>query len=141
MKEIARLTDLEIKIMKVLWAHEGITVQEIGSYLKDEGLSVPSISQAIKHLTAKNAVVIDEFVLVTSKYARTFRTCFTREEYLAAEYKRLQKFVFDTQKADLSGITAALLGNSRDGDIAVDEMDDMKRIIEEKRKQLSKGDK
>ncbi len=139
MKEIARLTDLEIKIMKVLWDHEGITIQEMGTHLKDDKLSVPSISQSVKHLIGKNAIVIDEFVLVNSKYARTFRTCFTKEQYLAAEYKRLQQFLFNAKKADLPGITAALLGNGSTG-VSVEDLDEMKRLIDQKRKQITKED-
>lgn len=139
MKKIARLTDLEIKIMKVLWAHEkSLTIQEIGHELKGEGLSVPSVSQAMKHLIEKKAVKVDEFVLVTSKYARTFSPCFTKEAYLAAEFERLQKFVFGTEKVNLSGIAAALLNNRQSEENVIEEIDEIKDIIEKKREQLKK---
>lgn len=110
MKKVARLTDLEIKIMKVLWDHErDMTIQEITECLSEDKLSVPSVTQSVKHLINKKAVVVCNHVLVSSVYARTFGTCFTPEEFLLGEFKRLEKCVLGNKKVDKLAFAANIL--------------------------------
>ncbi len=60
MKKIPKLTELEIKIMKVLWEHEeGLSIQEIASYLTEEKISAPSVSQAMHRMVKKEAVSVN----------------------------------------------------------------------------------
>ncbi len=140
MKAIPRLTDLEVIIMKVLWGTEAnLTIQEISGRIKEKKLSIASITQAINHLTAKNAVVVIDHVLVASVYARAYRPCFNREEYLAAEYKRLQKSVFGVEKANIAGIIASLLGSKENESISEEEANELKKMLNE-RKRPSKQD-
>lgn len=90
MKEINKLTDLEVEIMGVLWnSKDNLTIQQITDKLNS--YSIPSITQAMKHLVNKKAVVVAEHILVSNVYARTFKTCYTPEDYFEAELKRLRK--------------------------------------------------
>ena len=141
MTEIAKLTDLELILMKVMWEHDtSLTIQEIASYLKEKEVSVPSITQAIKHLILKKAVLVNSHVLVSNVYARTFSPCFSREEYVAAELKRLQKGVFGNKKVNTAGIFAALLNNDNNENISLDEAEELERIISDKKRKLKNGE-
>ena len=142
-KEIARLTDLEVKIMRVLWEHEqSLTIQEITQYMKEDGISVASVTQAIKHLTKKKAVAVSEHVLVSNVYARTFITCFTQEEFLASEVARMQRSIFGAKKLGFGGVRAvmaSLLEN--DGEkLGEEEERLLQGIINAKKETAKKGE-
>ena len=130
MGKIQRLTDIEIMIMKILWEHNnGLTIQEITSYIEGKKVSVASVGQAIKHMIKKEAVKVCDYVQVSNVYARKFSTCFGQEEFLAAEFHRLQKSVFGNKKLHTAGITAAFLDNSEDEELELDEINELEKII------------
>lgn len=136
MKKIERLTDLEIKIMKVLWEHShNLTIQEMAKYLEHEKISSGSITQSIKHLISKKAVEVCEHVLVASVYARTFKPNFSQEEYLASEFERMQKSIFGKKKKSFS-LAASLLSNSEGEDVKVEEVEKLQKYIDAKMEQL-----
>lgn len=135
MKSIPRLTDLEIDIMKVLWNHERpITIQEISNQF--ESLSVASVTQAMKHLINKKAVKVQEHILVSNVYARAFVPCFTNEEYLAGEYKRLQKNILGRKTFSAIGAIAALFDNSGKDEIKAEDIDELQKIIDKRKNEL-----
>lgn len=137
MKEIARLTDLEIRIMRVLWEHErDLTIQEIGKQLEDEGISVASVAQSVKHLIKKKAVVVSEHVLVASVYARTFRPCYDQEEFLKAEFCRLQKSVLGSKRINMVGVAMSLLTSNENKVVQVEDVEELQKFIDEKKEQL-----
>ena len=141
MKELIRLTDLEIKIMRVLWeSSDSLTIQEIADRMIEEKISVQSITQAIKHLVSKKAVQVSQHVLVSNVYARTFCPCFSQEQYLSGEIKRLQKSIFCKNPPNTISIIATLLQNS--DDIAMDKnsIEELQKIIDDRKKQLEKGE-
>ncbi len=142
MKSIPRLTDIEIMIMKELWEHEdGLTIQEIASYIEEKKFSAASVGQAIKHMSAKEAVKVSDYVQVSNVYARKFVPCFKQEEFLAAEFHRLQKSVFGNKKLHTAGISAAFLGSSGDEELELDEINELERIISQKKKKLKERKK
>jgi len=139
MKRVPRLTDLEIRIMKVLWDQgRNLTIQDISKYLEDDKLSIGSITQSIKHLIAKKAVEVGEHVLVASVYARTFKTCFTQEEYLAGEFSRLQNSVFGETKNSFA-IIATLLKNSMNESVNTEDVEEVQKYIDLMKKQIKEG--
>lgn len=132
MNKIAKLTDLEIKIMKVLWEHEQcLTIQIISQYLQEENISAASVSQAMKRLIAKKAVTVDEHVLVSSVYARAFVPCFSQEDFLMAEFERIQKKVLG-KKRPLVATVMTLLDESDDDNITLEDMKKIRQIISHK---------
>ena len=134
MNNIPRLTDLEIIIMKVLWeSHAGLTIQEIKNNLKEKELSIASITQSMKHLVKKKATNVSDYVLVSNVYARSYSPCFSREEYLSAEFKRLQKSVFGTKKVNTLGIIVALMDNEGDEGMKLEEAKELQKIIDNKK--------
>lgn len=131
MKDIPRLTDLEITLMKVLWEHDtNLTIQEIANSLSEKKISVASVTQAMKHLTAKKAVMVGEHVLVSNVYARTFFPCFSREEFLAAEFRRMQKSIFGAKKVNTISIIATLLNIENGVDIKQEDAKKLQEMID-----------
>lgn len=137
MGEATRLTDLEIKIMNVLWAHdEAMTIQEITDGLEDKKISMPSVKQSIRRMLKKKSVMVCESVLVATVYARTFRPCFTHEEFLAAEYTRLQNSVYGGRGKNPISTVAALMYNYEESDITAEDIKQLYIYIDEKKKQI-----
>lgn len=139
MEKDIKLTELEIKIMRVLWECEHhLTIQEIGSHLEKTGISTASVAQSVKHLIKKKAVAVCEHVPVANVYARTFSPCFSREEFLVKEIDRLQRNVLGMKKLSLGGITAALLNSDAGKKISVEEIEELQQIIEARKEQLKR---
>lgn len=137
MKDSMKLTELEIKIMKVLWEHDReMTIQEIAACLEDERISLPSVKQSVRHLLNKKAVMVCESVLVVSVYARTFRACFSQEEFLASEYKRLQKSVYGKRKKSIASVAVAMLCDSEEESVSREEIERLQNYINAKKEQL-----
>lgn len=110
MKKIPKLTDLEIKLMSVLWEHgEGLTIQEIAGYLKEEKISAPSVTQAMQRMVKKQVVRVKEHVLVVSVYSRVFVSAYSREEFLDAELERLNKSLWRGKRLTIPNMLATAL--------------------------------
>lgn len=135
MKKIPKLTELEIKIMKVLWEHEaGLTIQEIAGYLTEEKISAPSVSQAMQRMVKKEAVKVTDYVLVVSSYTRVFVPAFSREEFMAAEIGRLDRSLWGRGKSNASNVTTALMGflKEKSGDgISMEDMKKFRQMIDQ----------
>lgn len=139
MEKDIKLTELEIKIMRVLWESEHhLTIQEIGKQLEKTGISIASVAQSVKHLIKKKAVIVCEHVPVANVYARTFSPAFSQEEFLAKEIDRLQRSVLGVKKLSLGGITAALLKSDAGKRISVEEIEEFQQIMEARKEQLKR---
>ena len=142
MKNIPRLTDLEVRIMRVLWESESnLTIQEIAGRLHEDKLSVQSITQAMKRLVSKRVVVVSEHVLVSNVYARTFKPCYSQDEYMASEIDRLKGSIFAKKRVNTFSVMAALINNSDEQEISLDQIDELQKIIEQKKACLEKREK
>ncbi len=140
MNKITRLTDLEIKIMGVLWEHnQCLTSQEIADYLKEDKISAPSVMQAMKRLVEKKAVVVSDFVPVSRVYARAFSPSYSKEEFLAMEFGRLQKFVSNSHRINIAEVAAFLLNSDENQDIKLEDVEKLQELVEHKKKQLLGG--
>lgn len=137
MKKIAKLTDLEITIMGVIWDHEErMTVNEIAECLKESCLSPASINQAMNRLIKKKVVTVVEFVRVSNVYARTFQPCVSREEYINAEIRRLGKKISYQKKINSIGMIAAFLANDSEDRISQQELTELQEVIEKRKKRM-----
>lgn len=142
MNIIPRLTDLEVRIMSVLWESEAnLTIQEIAGRLQEDKLSVQSITQAMKRLVSKKVVVVSKYVLVSNVYARTFEPNYSQDEYLASEIERLKGSICMKKRANTVSVMAALINNSDEQEISLDQIDELQKIIEQKKARLEKREK
>ncbi len=138
MKKIAKLTELELKIMRVLWEQEkDLTIQEIAGFLEEDQLSVPSVTQAIRKLVKKKAVEVQRYILVSNVYARTFSPCFSQKEFLAEEYVRLNKSVFGVNRINRMSIITELLYVA-DDEISQEDIQQLQEIIDRKKEELAR---
>ncbi len=132
---IPALTNVELKIMGVLWEKDApVTIQEISAALKAEKLSPASVTQAMNRLVAKGGAAVHEHVLVSNVYARTFRPCFDRETYLGAELSRLQKSVWGSGKRNVTALVAALLEDDGEEAMTEEEVEELERLIRERKR-------
>lgn len=137
MKRVVRLTDIELKVMKVLWeTGEHMTITEIAQYLVEENISSGSVAQAMKNLLAKNMVVVCESVPIANVYARTFAPAVENSAFMALEYQRMKKLIFGSKRFGLGSFVANLISN----DEKLDEQDiaELQEIIDKTSKKLKK---
>ena len=140
MTSIPKLTDLEMKIMRVLWENaEPLTIQGITELLSKEKLSVQSVTQSIKHLVVKGAVQVCGHVLVSNVYARTFFACFGQEEYMATEIRRLSNSIFSKKSLSMTSLMAALFENSDSKVMNEEDIAEIQRMIDKKKEQIQGG--
>ena len=129
MKAIPRLTDLEIKILKVLWDNEGgLTIQEIANHLKEEKISTPSVTQAMQRMVKKEVVKVADLVLVVKSYTRVFIPTFSREDFMAAEIDRLNKGLWGKRKSTTSNVAVALIGFLKENNKENVSIEDIKKL-------------
>nr|WP_294526062.1 BlaI/MecI/CopY family transcriptional regulator [uncultured Blautia sp.] len=108
------LTPMEQEVMKVLWEsqHE-LTNSEIAEYMKDQKVSVASVAQTMKRLLEKGAVCVGDHVLVSNVYARTFRPCMSRREFVLEELIRLRDSAYRDQATGTQEILDILVKESK----------------------------
>jgi predicted transcriptional regulator len=134
MKNIPKLTDLEITIMGVMWEQGmDMTIQEIADCLAEKQVSSSSVSQAVKRMIKKNAVTVSERRPVANVYARVLRPNFDRSEFVKAEVERLGGKMFFRKQLGMAGVVAELLRGDT-GEISQKEMKELREIIDGKKK-------
>lgn len=125
-KEI-KLTELDVVVMSVMWdTEQSLTIQQIGKVLSADGISVPSVTQAMERLVKKKAVEVCDLVLVGSVYARAFRPTITRDEYLAGEFQRINS---KSSRKGISGLAAAFVNIADAGVFTKEECGEMEKAI------------
>lgn len=91
-----KLTQLEVELMNVLWkAHdEGkeLTIVEVQKEV--DKLSIPSVTQAFKHLVQKEAIKVTDFKLSSNVYARVFAPAISYEDYFFEALGRLKEDIY-----------------------------------------------
>lgn len=134
MKDIPKLTDLEIVIMGVMWEQgKGMTIQEIADCLEERKISPSSVSQAMKRLLKKKAVTVSEHRQVANVYARVFESGFERAEFTRSEIERLGGKMSFRKRLGMAGIVAELLSGDT-GEISRNELEELREIINGKKK-------
>lgn len=135
--EIPKLTDMEIMIMGILWEQEkDMTVQEITEFLEDRKISASSVSQAVKHLLKKDAVVISGHRQVSNVYARVLCPNFSRDEFTRTEIERLGgKMSFRKRFRVVSAVVGLLKSDIKE--LNQEEIDELQEIIDQKKKELA----
>lgn len=138
-KAVKGLTELEQEVMKVLWDNERpMTNSEIAECLKEQGISVASVAQAMKRLLAKEVVKVGEHILVSNVYARTFCPCMTRDEFVREELARLRDSAFFSRKKGIKGMVVGLLQSDSDGELDEQDLEELEKFLEARKAELKK---
>lgn len=132
MNNTPKLTELEIVIMETIWDNNrSMTIQEISDCLKERKVSVASVSQVMRRLLKKKAVVVSEHILVSNVYARTFQACISREQFVSARIRELESNMSSV------GMAAAILKYaSEDERVERKEIEELQKLIEEKKRKI-----
>jgi predicted transcriptional regulator len=122
-KKARTLTELELRIMQVVWQHGEISVQGVQEALKKQGkpLALPSIRTMLSILQDKGYVARrrdGRAHLYTAKIARG-----------DAQKRILRDIVKRAFRGSAAGLVAALVEADLVGD---DELEDIRRLIEER---------
>lgn len=126
-----RLTDSEQQVLDLLWDREdALTSSEIIEYCENRTWKESYIHILINSLLKKNMIEVAGFKKTTKNYARTFRPTMTREDYSILQLKQNQKISSHT----LSHLFCAMLEEETDERV----LDELARMIEEKRKEKEK---
>ena len=130
-KTSKRLTDSEQQVLDLLWDREdALTSSEIVEYCENRTWKESYIHILINSLLKKNMIEVAGFKKTTKNYARTFRPTMTREDYSILQLKQNQKISSHT----LSHLFCAMLEEETDERV----LDELARMIEEKRKEKEK---
>lgn len=131
------LTSIEQSIMKVLWNNEkAMTNAQIAECLKSERISVASVAQAMKRLITKGAVKVEDYILVSNVYARTFLPCITREQFIKEELDRVSEAAFFNPKKGGIGLFAYLLQSDNGEVFDGEDLKELDNFLEEKKKKM-----
>ncbi|MHC4714578.1 MAG: BlaI/MecI/CopY family transcriptional regulator [Planctomycetota bacterium] len=122
-KKTRTLTELELRIMQVVWQHGEVSVQGVQETLKKQGkpLALPSIRTMLSILQDKGYVARrrdGRAHLYTAKIARG-----------DAQKRILRDIVKRAFRGSAAGLVAALVEADLVGD---DELEDIRRLIEER---------
>lgn len=107
MKQITKLTNLELQVMNILWSSDvELTVSEISELTSEKKLSIASVNQVIPRLIEKNFIEIKSFKTASKKYARAFAPLISQAEYTSREL--VSYFGRDSYIDTFSGLKALM---------------------------------
>ena len=130
-KSTNRLTESEQQVLDLLWDRdEPLTSSEIVDFCEGRTWKESYIHILINSLLKKKMIEVAGFKKTTKNYARTFKPCMTREEYSILQIKQNQKISSRT----LSHLFSAMLEEETDASV----LDDLSKMLEEKKKSLKK---
>jgi len=130
-KSTNRLTESEQQVLDLLWDRdEPLTSSEIVDFCEGRTWKESYIHILINSLLKKKMIEVAGFKKTTKNYARTFKPCMTREEYSILQIKQNQKISSRT----LSKLFSAMLEEETDTSV----LDDLSKMLEEKKKALKK---
>ncbi len=130
-KSTNRLTESEQQVLDLLWDRdEPLTSSEIVEFCEGRTWKESYIHILINSLLKKKMIEVAGFKKTTKNYARTFKPSMTREEYSILQIKQNQKISSRT----LSHLFSAMLEEETDASV----LDDLSKMLEEKKKSLKK---
>ena len=119
-----RLTELQMEIMRVLWACDGATVVEVHSALRAHRLAQPTIATLLRRMEAKGAITHNKEGRQFVYSART-----TEEEARRSLVTEVAQRLFSDQ---VPALISYLLEQRK---IGADELAQVKALIEAKEKE------
>lgn len=119
MSKLPKISNSEWEVMKIIWAHSGITSTDIIQELKDKSHWKPTtIKSLINRLLTKKAIGFNKLGNEYSYYPLV-----SEEEYIKEESQSFINRVFN------GSIKSMLLTFVESKEISEDEIDELKRIL------------
>lgn len=131
-----RLTNREQEIMKILWdSSESLTASEITA--KKEELSINTVQALLKKLLKYELIKVERIVYSGTVLCRSYLPVISPEEYETQKYIESMKEI-ENGSFSPSLFVAALLGEEEDSEKALKEIEELEKIIAEKKQELLK---
>ncbi len=130
--EIPAFTGNELEIMELLWREERpLSRSEIIELTPERSWSERSIHILLNSLLEKQAIEVGGFVRTNKNYGRTFVPLIAREDYIVSAVNQMKQSLTGTSKK--SPVTAIFAALVQDKDIDDAELDELERMIAERR--------
>ena len=130
------LPEREVDILYVMWnAGRPLMASEITE--ADEELKLATVHTTLKRMLKKNLIEVVDFAKSGNVFGRCYQPTISIREFelgkISSEFKNIQ-----CKDITASNLVAALLDEEDSGALE-EELDELERIIQERRKEISKG--
>lgn len=135
MKEF-NLPNREVEILYTMWnAGRPLLASEIAE--ADADLKIATVHTTLKRMLKKNLIEVVDFAKSGNVFGRCYQPTLSMEEF---ELSRLSSNLKSKKGKDInaSNLVAALL-EDEDSSTALEELDELEKMIQEKRKKLMKN--
>lgn len=132
MKEF-NLPNREVEILYTMWnAGKPLLASEIAE--ADDDLKIATVHTTLKRMLKKNLIEVVDFAKSGNVFGRCYQPTISLKEF---ELSRLSNNFKKKKSKDInaSNLVAALL-EDEDSDTALEELDELEKMIQEKRKKL-----
>lgn len=131
------LTNNELEIMELMWKMKRpLSRTEIIDLSPDRSWSASSIHILLNKLLEKEAIEVSGFVKTNKNYGRTYSPLITQNDYIISSLNQMKQSSYYKSKSTATvSIFAALI---QDSDIDDELIDELEKILEERKKQNSK---
>lgn len=129
-----KLTNREYDIMRILWTSENpLTASNITE--RGENLSINTVQATLKKLLKRDLIHVDKIVYSGTVLSRAYFPSMTQEDFETRRYidsmSRLHKSNFSC-----SQFVASFLGQKRDRQATMEEIEQLERLLEQKKQEL-----
>ena len=133
MESNTTLSKKELEVMKVIWkSKKSLMASEIA---KISNISISTVHVVVNNLLAKNMIVIDEIVYSGKVLSRCYKPVISAKNYEVRKAAAMLKELI-TPDFSASSFVAALLGQEKDPQKVLDELNELEKLIREKKEEL-----
>lgn len=135
-KNIIRLTNRELEIMRIFWgSNKPLTATEIFNLMDDKNISIFSVQNAIKSLFLKKVIEVSSYTKVYKANAREYRPLINSNDYAVMQFSHY----FDpNKKTPLPHLVSTLLKlENTDNELNV--IEELEQTLEARKKEIEKN--
>ncbi len=128
------LSKRELDVMKIFWqSGKPLTASEI---VNISNISISTVHTVLNKLQSKNAIEVDEIIFSGKVLCRSYRPTISAKNYDMRKIVASFKSIIHTD-ISTSHFVSALLGQEKDTQKVLNELDDLEQMIKEKKKELA----
>lgn len=125
-----RITKKQLEIMKILWSSDKpLIASEI--LKRNDSLNINTVQACLRALVNKQFIKVADIVYSGTVLTRSYTPLVSREDFLGTACQDI------IGKAKVSSLIASLI----DTETNLDELEELEKLIEQKKKELKSGEK
>lgn len=125
-----RITKKQLEIMKILWSSDKpLIASEI--LKRNDSLNINTVQACLRALVNKQFIKVADIVYSGTVLTRSYTPLVSREDFLETACQDI------IGKAKVSSLIASLI----DTETNLDELEELEKLIEQKKKELKSGEK